>query len=112
KNGPAPIPEYSIIQIVGCLTLRDDGVWLLTKSSDPIRKRDETKPTQEEVKTSAARPLGNQTFRLVYPDFEPGFNVYAYKRQTMLGKGYFLITPIDQRLSVKWMGPVADVCEQ
>jgi mono/diheme cytochrome c family protein len=111
KNGPAQVPEYSIIQIVGCLTLRDDGIWLLTKSTEPIRKRTEEKPTPEEVKASSTKPLGTQTFRLVYPDFEPGFNVNSYKGKKLLGKGYFLINPIDQRLSVKWMGPVADQCD-
>lgn len=111
KNGPAQVPEYALIQIVGCLTQRDDGIWLLTKSTDPIRIRSEEKPTQEEMKSSGARPLGSQTFRLVYPDFEPGFNVDSHKGRKMQAKGYFLINPVDQRLSVKWMGPVADGCQ-
>ena len=112
KSGPAQVPEYSVIQIVGCLTQRDDGIWLLTKSSDPIRLRSEEKPTPEELKSSGAMSLGSQTFRLVYPDFEPGFNVDSYKGRKMYAKGYFLINPIDQRLSVKWMGPVGENCAQ
>ena len=114
KNGSAQVPDNALVQIVGCLTQRDDGIWLLTKSTDPIRIRmgNEGKATQEELKASGARPLGSQTFRLVYPDFEPGFDVNSHKGQKMEGKGYFLINPVDQRLSVTWMGPVGDRCDQ
>jgi mono/diheme cytochrome c family protein len=114
KNGAAPVPDNALVQIVGCLTQRDDGVWLLTTATDPIRLRmgNEGKATQDELKASAAQPLGSKTFRLVYPDFEPGFDVNSHKSQKMLGKGYFLINPTDQRLSVTWMGAVQDRCEQ
>jgi mono/diheme cytochrome c family protein len=112
KNGPAQVPDSALIQIVGCLTQRDDGIWLLTKSTDPIRIRNEEKPTPEELKSSGARSLGSQTFRLVYPDFEPGFDVGSHKGRKMHAKGYFLINPVDQRLSVKWMGPVGEGCDQ
>jgi mono/diheme cytochrome c family protein len=110
KNGPAQVPEYALIQTVGCLTQRDDGIWLLGRSSDPIRIRNEGKPSAEELKSSGSVQLGNQTFRLVYPDFEPGFDVNSHKGRKMMAKGFFLINPVDQRLSVKWMGPVGDGC--
>jgi mono/diheme cytochrome c family protein len=110
KNGPAPPPEFALIQMVGCLTQRDDGIWLLSRSADPIRIRNEAKPSAEELKASGSMPLGNQTFRLVYPDFEPGFDVNSHKGKKMVAKGFFLINAVDQRLSVKWMGPVGDGC--
>jgi hypothetical protein len=67
KNGPAQVPEYALIQIVGCFTQRDDGIWLLTKSTDPIRIRNEEKLHKR--LNIGARPLGIQTFPLVYPDW-------------------------------------------
>jgi mono/diheme cytochrome c family protein len=111
KNGSAQVPEFALIQIVGCLTQRDDGIWLLNRSADPIRIRNEEKPSAEELKSSASMTLGNQTFRLVYPDFEPGFDVSSHKGKKMVAKGFFLVNPVDQRLSVKWMGPVSDRCD-
>jgi S-disulfanyl-L-cysteine oxidoreductase SoxD len=114
KNGPAQVPDNALVQIVGCLTQRDDGIWLLTRATDPVRIRmgSEGKPRQEELKSAGAEPLGSKTFRLVYPDFEPGFDVNSHKGQKMAGKGYFLINPADQRLSVTWMGTVGDRCDQ
>ena len=114
KDGPAQVPDNALVQIVGCLTQRDDGIWLFARATDPIRIRmgSEGKATQDELKASAAQPLGSKTFRLVYPDFEPGFDVNSYKGQKMVGKGYFLVNPTDQRLSVSWMGAVSDRCDQ
>ena len=112
KNGPAPVPEYALVRIAGCLTQRPDGIWLLTRATDPIRTRNEGKSTQEELNASGVRPFGNQTFRLVYPDFEPGFDLNSHKGHKMESKGHFLTNPVDQRLSVIWMGRVADGCDQ
>jgi mono/diheme cytochrome c family protein len=112
RNGPAPVPEFALIQVVGCLTQRSDGVWLLTKATDPVRTRNQGKSTQDELKASGVQPFGSQTFRLVYPDFAPGFSVDAHKGHKMEGKGYFLINPVDQRLSVTWLERVADGCDQ
>src|SRR5215510_7893556 len=63
KDGPAPIPKFALITAVGCLTKSGDE-WTLEKASAPRRTRQE-KPTPAEVKTSAAKPLGAGTFRLV-----------------------------------------------
>lgn len=112
KKGPAQVPEYALIQVVGCLTQRPDGIWLLNRSTDPVRIRKEGKSTQEELKAAGLRPLGSQTFRLVYPDFEPGFDLNSHKGHKMEGKGYFLTNPVDQRLSVTWMGRVEGGCDQ
>jgi len=113
KNGPDQVPKFSLIQIVGCLTQHEDGIWWLTRSSDPVRIRmgNEGRATPEELKEASTRVMGNQAFRLVYPDFEPGFDVNSYKGHKMEGKGYFLINPVDQRLSVTWMAPVGDSCD-
>ena len=110
KNGPAPVPEYSLVQVVGCLTEGSDGAWLLTKATDPIRTRNPEKPTPEELNAAGVKPLGIQTFRLVYPDFTPSFRVDDHKGHKMEGKGYLLINPVDQRLSVTWLGTVAPDC--
>jgi mono/diheme cytochrome c family protein len=111
RNGPAPVPEYALIQVVGCLAQRPDGVWVLNMATDPIRIRDQAKSTPDQLSASAARPLGNQTFRLVYPDFAPGFQAAAHNGHKMEAKGYLLINPVDQRLSVTWMERVADGCQ-
>jgi hypothetical protein len=110
KNGPAPVPEYALIQIVGCLTQRPDEVWLLTNATQPVRTRNEKKSTPEELRASGARALGNQIFRLVYPEFEPGFDLQSHKGHKMEAKGHFLVNPVDQRLSVTWMERIGDGC--
>ncbi|MSO24006.1 MAG: hypothetical protein EXQ58_12350 [Acidobacteria bacterium] len=111
KDGPQPVPEYALVSMVGCLTQTPDGIWRLTKASQPIRIRNGEKPTEEELKASVVNPLGPQTFRLVYPDsFSPDFRIDAHKGHKMEGRGYLLMNPIDQRLSVTWLEMVASGC--
>src|SRR5262245_15694851 len=73
KDGPAPIPKFAQITLVGCLAQGPGDEWKLENASAPVRTRQE-KPTPEELKASAAKPLGTGTFRLVYiDDLRPGF---------------------------------------
>src|SRR5262245_55088342 len=62
KDGPAPLPSFTLISVVGCLTESGDE-WKLDKVSAPLRSRQE-KPIPAEIQASAARPLGTGIFRL------------------------------------------------
>ena len=73
KDGPAPIPKFALIALVGCLARADGEEWKLDNASAPARTRQE-KPAAGEAKASAGKPLGTGTFRLVYIDsLRPGF---------------------------------------
>ena len=38
KDGPEPVPDFSLVRVVGCLTANpSDGAWILTHSTDPVR---------------------------------------------------------------------------
>src|SRR5262249_61097320 len=87
KDGPAPIPKFALISVVGCLTKSDDE-WKLEKVSVPRRTRQE-KPTTAEVQASSAQTLGTGTFRLVYIDsLRPGFIPEQNLGQKLHGQGY------------------------
>jgi len=51
KGGPAPIPKFALVAMVGCLAKTGDE-WKLENASSPIRTRQE-KPTAPEVQASA-----------------------------------------------------------
>ena len=36
KGGAEPVPDFSLVQVVGCLGRRDDA-WILTNTTDPVR---------------------------------------------------------------------------
>ncbi len=38
KGGPEPVPDFSLVRVVGCLdTNASDGAWMLLNSTDPVR---------------------------------------------------------------------------
>jgi mono/diheme cytochrome c family protein len=65
KSGPEPPPNFSLVQVVGCLTRREsDPSWLLTNTTDPVRAS-HPQPTPDEPLADAAKPLGSSTFNLI-----------------------------------------------
>jgi hypothetical protein len=110
KDGPATIPKFALITIVGCLVKGSDDEWKLERVSAPARTRQE-KPTPADVKSSAARSLGTGTFRLVYLDsLSPGFLPERHAGEKLHGQGYFLSNDKGDGLSVTWLETVASSC--
>lgn len=63
KDGPTPVPNFSLVVVVGCLTQGPDSQWIVTHGTEPLRTRDSA-PTRHAA--DAAPPAtGTQTFRLM-----------------------------------------------
>jgi mono/diheme cytochrome c family protein len=60
----ATIPNFSLVQVVGCLTQGPNKAWTLTSTSDPALTREE-EPTAAAIRASQNKALGTQTFQLV-----------------------------------------------
>jgi len=111
KGGPAPIPNFSLIWVVGCLTKSGDE-WKLEKVSAPLRSRQE-KPTPAEIQASAARPLGTGTFRLVYIDsLRPGFVPEQHVGHKLYVHGYLLSNDKGAGVSVNGLEAVESMCRE
>ena len=111
KDGPAPIPNFALISVVGCLTKSGDE-WKLEKVSAPLRSRQE-KPTTAEIQASAARPLSTGTFRLVYIDsLRPGFVPEQHVGHKLHAHGYLLSNNKGEGVSVTWLEAVASMCRE
>jgi len=110
KDGPAPLPKFVLVAMVGCLTKSADDEWKLEKVSAPRRTREE-KPPVSEVRASAARPLGAGTFRLVYIDsLRPSFIPESHVGHKLHAQGYLLSNEKGDGLSVTWLEAVASTC--
>jgi mono/diheme cytochrome c family protein len=64
KGQAVTVPNFSLVQVVGCLSQGPNNAWTLTKTSDPVLTRDE-EPTQAALRTSQNKALGSQTFLLI-----------------------------------------------
>jgi len=66
-DGPRPLSNLTIIRAVGCLSPEANNTWVLVRAGSlvPVRARVVDGTTPEELKGSAAEPLGTQAFRLL-----------------------------------------------
>ena len=107
REGPASVPSFALVQVVGCLTRGADNSWSLTRSTEAVRTRDPSASTADELLARVAEPLGAQTFTLMnaYPDPVP------HAGHKMEAKGFLIRGPDEDRINVSTLGMVAPVCQ-
>jgi hypothetical protein len=66
-DGPRPLSNLTIVRAVGCLTPEANNTWALDRAGSPrpVRDRIVDGTTPDELKASAAQPLGTLTFPLL-----------------------------------------------
>jgi mono/diheme cytochrome c family protein len=67
KGGDSGAPNFSLVQVVGCLAPDQATGWKLTKASEPMVVRDNT-PSAAALTTAGGKSLGGLTFGLVSVD--------------------------------------------
>jgi hypothetical protein len=107
-EGPRPLPNLTIIRAVGCLSPEANNTWALLKAASPaaVRSRIVDGTTPEELKGSAAQPLGTQTFRLLSVT-EQGASYAGHKVQV---KGVLTRQNQVERINVMFLDSVAPMC--
>lgn len=107
EEGPQAVPDNTLVQVVGCLTGTEDGGWLVTRASEPVRTRDPSASTGEERSLASAMSPGPGSFALLYvfpsPDALRGHRVEA--------KG-FLIRGDQDAINVTSVDSVSATCER
>jgi mono/diheme cytochrome c family protein len=83
KGVTAAAPNFSLVQVVGCLTQAPNNAWTLTRTTEPVVTRQE-QPTASVLKDAETKPLGAQTFQLVSAT---PFKPEAHKGQKMEARG-------------------------
>ena len=109
KDGPQPIPKFSLISLVGCLA-KGETEWKLQNASEPVRAHDE-KPRVQETEASMSKPLGQGEYRLVYvDDLRPAFAPEKHIGHKLHAQGYLLVNEKGIGLSVTWLEAVGSSC--
>jgi cytochrome c5 len=107
KDGPGPVPNFALVQVVGCLTQGPDAAWMLTRAGEPVRTKDPAASKDGELKESQAAALSTQTFHLlnIYPRPD------AYKDHKVETKGFLIRDPAGNRLNVTSVLSLAPRCD-
>ena len=109
KDGPKPLPNYAIVQVVGCMA-QDADNWILNTASAPKRLRNSEKATPEELKAAEKITLGTQSFRLQNLTMLGAFNAEAHKGHKMMAKGTLIRQSNSERISVTELEMISASC--
>jgi mono/diheme cytochrome c family protein len=107
KGQTATIPNFSLVQVVGCLTQESSKAWTLTRTSDPVLTRDE-EPSASALRTAQSKSLGAQTFQLVsVGPFKPE----GHLGQKMEARGLLYKDEKDARLNLTSLQTINNSCQ-
>ena len=104
-NRPA-VPNFSFVEVTGCLAKGPNNTWMLTNSSEPFVTRDQP-ATPDELKAAGAKPSGAQAFRLISVN---SFSPELHAGQKMEAKGLIYREADDSRLNVLSLQMIAPSC--
>jgi hypothetical protein len=110
KDGPKPVPNGVIVQLVGCLS-QDGQNWIITKASEPARTERIQGSTDEELQQAKVKALGDQTFQTLDINSLAGFEPEAHKGHKIQIKGYIRRLPDRQRIDLTSVEMIAPACE-
>ena len=107
-EGPRPLSNLTIVRAVGCLSAEANSTWALVKAASPrpVRARIVDGTTPEELKVSAAQPLGTETFPLLSVTQRGASNV-GHKVQV---KGVLTRQSTLERINVMSLESVSPAC--
>ena len=106
KGTGTTLPNFSLVQVVGCLAPGPNDVWLLTNTSEPIVTKDQPS-TPDELKLAESRPPGRETYRLVSTS---KFTSAFQRGQKIEAKGLIYREPNDSRLNLTSLKPLGSTC--
>jgi cytochrome c5 len=111
KTGPAPVPNFALVDVVGCLARGSNNRWLLTNGSEPVRTRNPTQPTPQEIAIAASKPPGSRTFQLLdVAYFNAAFHPEEHVGHRVTAKGFLIRSETDARINVTWVQTLARDC--
>ena len=110
KDGPKPLPNNSMIQIVGCMTPDGNDGWILTKAGSPSRTRTPDNISPDDLKVAQKTSLGTAAYRLQNLMLLGAFNAEGHKGHKMLAKGPLIRRATGEAVSVTALDMVGENC--
>lgn len=108
EAGPGgPVPNFSLVQVIGCLTHNVDGAWIVTHATEPVRTREPRDSAPAALKEAVVTPLGDQAFQLLEP--LPRRDLGGH---TIVAKGFLVRDPSGDRLNPTSLQSLAELCPE
>jgi mono/diheme cytochrome c family protein len=100
------VPDFALVQIVGCLAEGTNQTWSIRGAAEPVRTREPDAPKDADLARLDSSPAGSRTFRLL--------QVYGAPRdwsgQRVVAKGFLVRQGVEERITVTSMRTLASSC--
>ncbi len=107
KNGPEAVPDFALVEIVGCLQKESEGKWMVSNASEPLRTRNPGPSSVDELQRAAVQQLGSLTFHILdVTSLQPD----PHNGQKIRAKGFLMRKPGYDRINVTSLEMVAESC--
>lgn len=107
KQGPEPVPDFSLIEVKGCLTQETGGAWQVANATEPVRTRNPAVSTPDELTAMKNRPLGTHTFHMMDLDTVQSKPV---RNQAVIAKGFLIRQLNGDRINLTSLQTIAPTC--
>lgn len=107
KEGPGPVPNFSMVWVVACLSQEPDKTWVLTRTSEPVKTRNPAASEGADLDRVKDAPLGADTFGLL--DLSSKYTAHA--GQKVEAKGLLIRGP-RSKLNLTSVLPLGSTCPQ
>ncbi|MGE3512580.1 MAG: c-type cytochrome [Vicinamibacterales bacterium] len=88
KEGPGPVPNFSMVWVVACLTKDPDNTWVMAKTSEPVKTRNPAPSEGAELERVTQSALGTETYGLLdLPSKYAGFSGRRVEAKGLLIRG-------------------------
>lgn len=104
STGP---PNFTLVQVVGCLTERPNKRWALTGATEPVTARDNSRPPNDNASGIDKGP-GTLTFELI--SVRPAFEPELHKGHRMEARGLLYRDSDSAELNLTSLDIVAPEC--
>ncbi len=84
KGAATGVPNFTLVQVLGCLTQDQAGKWILANSTEPLATKEDSASTAD-LKASENRQLGTDTFELV--SVSASYKAESHKGHKMEARG-------------------------
>jgi len=105
KGGPEPVPNFSLIQVVGCLSQRNN-VWMLSNATEPVRTGN-PQPAPEELAATSPVLSGTAAFHLMVSAY---FAPAKHDGKMVEVRGFLIRQPDVSKINVSSLSTVGPSC--
>ena len=107
KQGPEPVPDFSLVEVQGCLAQDAAGAWQVINGTEPVRTRNPAASTGDELAALKDKSPGVHTFHMMDLD---SLQTKPVKNQLVLAKGFLIRQPDGDRINLTSLQTISPAC--